>query len=113
MEIQQRTENNITILSLRGRLDAATSDSVSKTLLDLIEGGCKEIVIDFANLDYISSSGLRVFLLAFKRLGGIKGRMVFAALQEHVREVFEMAGLSDFFPMYPSPAEAVRARISS
>jgi anti-anti-sigma factor len=113
MEIQQRTENNITILSLCGRLDAATSDSVSLAILELIEGGCKALVVDFAKLDYISSSGLRVFLLAYKRLGGVKGRLVFAALKEHVREVFDMAGLSDYFPIHATPAEAVESMQST
>jgi anti-sigma B factor antagonist len=109
MEIAERTEADITILSVTGRLDAATSATFSEKIAGLIDSGRRDFIVDLGGLDYISSSGLRVFLVALKRLNGVKGRLVLAALKDHIREVFDLAGFSPCFPMHPSTAEAVKA----
>ncbi len=67
MSIQQQLINDILVLTPNGRLDSANSLEFEHTSIDLLEAGQTKLVCDFSNLDYISSAGLRVVLLAGKK----------------------------------------------
>ncbi len=109
MEITERKEANVPIIVMKGRLDAASSGDLSERLSAAIEAGAHAMIIDFAELDYISSSGLRVMLMALKKLGATGGRLVLCSLKDHVREVFDIAGFAPLFPMFASAQEAIEA----
>ncbi len=64
-------------------------------------------MLDFEELNYISSSGLRVLLLAHKRLEGNSGQVRICSPNTMVREVFDTAGFSEIFSVYGSQAEAL------
>ena len=66
-------------------------------------------VIDLAGVDYVSSAGLRVILLAGKRLKAGGGRLALAGLRDNVREVFEMSGFLTLFPVLPTVDAALVA----
>ena len=70
--------------------------------------GERHVVIDLAQLDYISSAGLRVIVLAGKRLSAANGKMALCSLKDRVREVFDIAGLSSIFSIYGSHDDATR-----
>ena len=88
-------------------MDATTSNGLEERLLALIDGGEKQFVIDFSQLDYISSSGLRVLLLSAKRLRGSNGKIVLSSLKEHIKEIFEIAGFSSIFNIFQSQEDAI------
>ena len=67
------------------------------------------MVLDCSQLDYVSSAGLRVFLITAKRLSKVDGKLALSALTEQVREVFDIAGFSSIFRIYPSRREALAA----
>ena len=88
----KKTEDTLQI-ALKGRLDTATApelDDVFRTSLD----GIQELILDFSELDYISSAGLRVLLSAYKRMYG-QGSMKILNINEIVREVFEVTGFDE------------------
>ena len=60
MEIIENQKEDISIFKLNGRLDSNTSPALEKKLVSAIENGTRNMVIDFENLDYISSAGLRI-----------------------------------------------------
>jgi len=62
MEIIELKQGKVSTFKLQGRLDSNTSQSFEKRLLDAISDGIKNVIIDFKDLDYISSAGLRVIL---------------------------------------------------
>ncbi|MBI2952169.1 STAS domain-containing protein, partial [bacterium] len=64
-------------------------------------------VIDLAQLDYVSSAGLRAFLGGAKRLKGGGGKIALSALKSNVKEVFDLSGFSSLFPIAPSVEGAV------
>src|SRR5262245_19856760 len=97
MEITERRTADIVTLSLSGRLDTTTAKAFEETILGQIESGDRRFIIDVAQLDYVSSAGLRVFLLAGKRLDSANGKMVLCALKDPVKEVFDIAGFSSIF----------------
>ncbi len=109
MEITHTKKSDIVIVKLIGRLDALSSDSFEKELLDLMEKDEKKFVIDFAQLDFISSSGLRVLMIPGKKLTGVGGKVVLCALKGPVREVFDIAGFTVLFNIFPSLEEAMQA----
>jgi len=109
MEITERRTADIVTLSLSGKLDTTTAKTFEEKILAKIESGDRRFIIDLARLDYISSSGLRVFVFAAKRLANENGKIVLCSLKDPVREVFDIAGFSSIFPVYGSHDEAIRS----
>ena len=68
MDIHEERKDGFLVLGLEGRLDAVSSKMFEEKVLALVDGGERRIVIDLSRLDYVSSAGLRVFLVASKRL---------------------------------------------
>ena len=91
IEIKRNAEE--TVIEIAGRLDTTTAPTLDKTISNDIEG-TKALVLDFKNLEYISSAGLRVLLGAQKKMQKI-GSMKVTNVCEAVMEVFEMTGFAD------------------
>ena len=91
IEIKRNAEE--TVIELAGRLDTTTAPALDKTIGNDIEG-TKNLVLDFKQLEYISSAGLRVLLGAQKKMQKI-GSMKVTNVCEEVMEVFEMTGFAD------------------
>lgn len=109
MEISTRQSNDIHIVGIAGSLDSTTSPEAQKAL-DQVLAGARKVVLDFSELDYISSAGLRVLLGAAKKLRGSGETLKMFGLNQSVREVFEISGFSTILAVYPSEAEALGAR---
>ena len=107
MEIIENQKEDISIFKLNGRLDSNTSPALEKKLVAAIENGTRNMVIDFENLDYISSAGLRIILKTTKDLKRTNGQIVLCAMQDYVREVFEIAGFDTFLPIFSTVDEAL------
>lgn len=109
MRITETADGNITIFSLNGRLDGATSSVFETKVNDALQNGSLRMVIDCAQLEYVSSAGLRVFLHLAKSLKTNGGKLELASLYGPVREVFDIAGFTNLFPIHPTQAAAVQA----
>jgi len=109
MEIIEENQSGINIYKLSGRLDSNTSQSFEKKIFQAIDDGSKSMIIDFKNLDYISSAGLRVILKATKALKREDGKMMLCDMQDYVKEVFEIAGFDSFLPIVSTMDDALRA----
>jgi anti-sigma B factor antagonist len=108
MEISEDRKADVVILALSGKLDATTAKTFEDKILAVINSGAQRLAVDLSQLDYVSSSGLRVFLLAAKQLQGTQGKIVLCALKDHVRQVFDLAGFSSVLSIYGSRDEAIR-----
>ena len=102
MEIETRKQENATVVKVTGKMDAVSSPELEKELVQLMAEGEKNFVVDLAELDYISSAGLRVILATAKRLKDKEGKILLASLQDMVKEVFEISGFSAIIPIYES-----------
>lgn len=111
MDLQTRIENNTVVVTLSGRLDAVTAPEYEKKIRELIDGGNSCFVVDFEQLDYISSAGLRALLLMAKLLKEKNGQVCLANVQGNVRSVFEMSGFTTLFKMEDSIAAALAALV--
>jgi anti-sigma B factor antagonist len=108
MEIIEENQSGINIYKLSGRLDSNTSQSFEKKIFQAIDDGSKSMIIDFKNLDYISSAGLRVILKATKALKREDGKMMLCDMQDYVKEVFEIAGFDSFLPIVSTMDDALQ-----
>ena len=93
MTINMTNENSKLNVVLEGRLDTTTAPQLEAELKQNL-GDTKELVLDFAKLEYISSAGLRVILAAQKAMNK-QGSMVIKNVNSTVMEVFEVTGFSD------------------
>jgi anti-sigma B factor antagonist len=107
MEIIEKKQNEINIFKLSGRLDSNTSPTLEKKIAEAIKNGAKNMVIDFENLDYISSAGLRIILKTTKDLKRNEGSIILCAMQDYVKEVFEIAGFDSFLPIVSTMDDAL------
>lgn len=93
MTIEKIMEDKQLTLTLTGRLDTTTAPQLEAELKRSI-GGVESLVLDFADLEYLSSAGLRV-LLAAQKVMTKQGKMVIRNVNETISEVFEITGFSD------------------
>lgn len=107
MKIQETKKGNIIVVELDGRLDSSTSSQLEKKLLASLDAGEKNLLIDFARVDYISSAGLRVLLMAAKKSKTAGGKVVLSALVSNVKEVFDIAGFTSIFPLFATQEDAM------
>ena len=107
MDIITERKAGYIILKLIGRFDAITSNALEEKIMHMIESGEIKLVADCTNLDYASSSALRVFLLTLKTLKQKNGQLKLFGLQPQIREVFDISGFLDLFESYNNQEQAV------
>jgi anti-anti-sigma factor len=83
-----------TTLALSGRLDTTTAPKLQETLIPEFDGA-KHVELDFAELAYVSSAGLRVLLMGEKAAKAASASMTLTGVSEEIMEVFEMTGFAD------------------
>ncbi len=109
MEFKTTTDQNATIITITGRLDAVTAPEYEKKIRELIDGGNLHFVVDFEQLDYISSAGLRGLLVTAKLLKAKKGQLRFTNVTGTLKEVFDISGFNSIFQMDSSLAASLAA----
>ena len=107
MQIAQQESNGITVLALSGRIDATVAEVFKEKILAAIGDKPLRLLLDFAKVEFISSIGLRVLVVAAKRLAAVRGKLLFCGLEGPVREVFELAGFTSVATVFPSREAAL------
>lgn len=108
INIEGHKKENVLIFSIKGRFDASSSVKVEETLINWIEQGENLLLGNLSNLDYISSSGIRILVMIAKKLNEIHGRLVVCGVPEHVQEVFKIVELSRIIPVADTEEDALR-----
>ncbi len=93
MTINKITKDGTMTAEISGRVDTTTSPALENELKESFDK-CKNMVLDFANVEYISSAGLRVLLSAHKTMSK-KGGMKLINVSEDIMEIFEVTGFSE------------------
>jgi anti-sigma B factor antagonist len=105
-EISRRDEEQISILSLSGFLDAHTAPEFEKALAKLIAEKRFNIVVEMKNLQYISSAGLGVFMGYIEDVRNNKGDIKLAEVPPKVYKVFDLLGFPSLYEFYDTTSEA-------
>ena len=112
MELRHRTQGSVNIVMPTRRIDQSSADEFQAALaphLAACTKGGTPLVLDFSDVEYISSVGLRVLMLAARQTGAQGGRLVIAVLQPMVREVFEISSFDLVFKIFDDVCAAVEA----
>jgi anti-anti-sigma factor len=115
MELAPRRYGDTVVLSPRARLDQSTAEEFKDGLMPYLERcapGQELLVLDLSGVEYISSAGLRILMLARKHARAQEGTLVVAGLQPVVKEIFEISRFTLVFEVFPTVREAL-ARISA
>lgn len=105
MQINTQKLDGILILTVAGRLDARNSGEFEQQALALATTETK-IILECQQLEYVSSSGLRVFLLLLKKLKQSNGQLAICGLSPVIREIFDISGFSGIFSIFTDVAQA-------
>lgn len=97
MPLSFESDADILAVHLSGRLDGTNAAEAEQALLDRVQEGPKHVILDMTDLEYISSAGLRVVLLAAKHLRKTDGTLALCGMPGHIREVFEVSGFLSLF----------------
>ncbi len=108
MDYNVARERDTTIIKPAGRLDSMTSPDFEKSLEEYLKPPESNLLLDFDELDYISSAGLRVVLNAAKVFRQVEWKFAACNMQDHVREVFEISGFDSFINIYDSVNDFVK-----
>ncbi len=82
---------------LGGRLDTTNAEDFGRRIQPLMDGAKNDVVMDCADLEYISSSGLRMMLTLLKNVKQTGGSLKLLNMRATIREVFDMTGFSKLF----------------
>ena len=112
MNVSSRRFANAVVLAVSGRLDQDTCETfrvdLSRHVEDSARGG-GAIVLDLSGLEYVSSAGLRCFIILAKHARARQKAIALVALQDEVAEIFEISGLLSLFKVYGTVDDAVAA----
>jgi anti-anti-sigma factor len=107
LSIQPSAVGEVTLLEFEGNLDTNSAPDAQAALTEAISDGARKLLVDFEQLDFISSAGLRVLLSAAKAIGREGGKMHICTLNETVDEVFEISGFSTIFNVFATRDDAI------
>lgn len=107
MKVNWKKKGTVLLIELVGRVDTTTAREFETQLFKTIANGETHLVFDFSQVEYITTNGLRLLLCAFKEVTAVNGRMVFHSLNDRVRRIFEIGGLTMVFRIYETREDAV------
>ena len=108
MEIVTTQYKHCDVLKVTGRVDSATSPRLAEELSEIHESGRYKVVMDFSDLEFISSAGMRVLISSLKSSRRYnRGDLVLAVLPENILSVFNLAGFDNVFKIFDDVVSAV------
>ncbi len=107
MTLEHEIQNQIDLIFLNGRIDAQSSPGVNEEIDKVINEGRNKMLINFKDLEYISSAGLRVLITVAKKLNAASGDLVLCSLDEKIYKVFDVSGFTAIFKILETQEEAL------
>lgn len=107
VDLYPEYDNSVLVLNPLGRIDGTNAKEFEDALLGRISAGDSQILMNFEGINYISSAGLRVLLMAAKRTSQADGQLALFAVQEHVQEVFKFSGFAEIIPIHDDRTAAL------
>jgi anti-anti-sigma factor len=94
LTVTSRENAGITFVNMQGSLAATTAEHGNQEMKKIVDAGARKVVLNLADVDYISSGGIRVLILACKHLNNVQGEMKIAAAKGMVKEALEASGFN-------------------
>ncbi|MHC4910777.1 MAG: STAS domain-containing protein [Planctomycetota bacterium] len=107
MKIDMHEMAGVKVVRVEGKLDTNTTPEAELRLNEAVDQGASKILIDFENLDFVSSAGLRILLSTAKKLSARSGALRVCGLNETVRDIFDMSGFSTLLRVFDNEQDAL------
>lgn len=109
LSIKEDSKEGIHIFHVGGRLDVTSAPLLEKRLQPILETPGAKILMNFSEMNYLSSAGLRVMLYAHKKLKASQGELVFCCIKAPVMEIIQLAGFETILKIFNKEYEALKA----
>lgn len=109
MDLRQDSKEGVVVLDVIGRMDSSAAPLLQDRLTAVMAEPRARVLIDLAKLDYISSAGFRILLLAAKRADETGCRFVLCGISGRVRQLFDVGGFLELFSIAETREEGVAA----
>ncbi|MBI3919205.1 MAG: STAS domain-containing protein [Betaproteobacteria bacterium] len=109
MDLNEEQAGGVTVLQVMGRIDSTTAPVLGERLTAMVGAAGARVVVDFSQLDYISSAGFRILLLAAKRADQTTSKLVLCGVSGKVRQLFDLGGFLDLFTIAHTREEGIAA----
>ena len=108
LRIELEEIENRVVLRVNGRLDAASAPLLERKINSLIDEGHHRLILDFSQVDYLSSAGMRILLSSTKLLKAKKGSLILFSVAAEVEEIIKMAGFDKILHICSTEKEALQ-----
>ena len=99
MELTHDKKGENMIITIKGRLDAASAPVADTAIKKIMEEDCRRVLFILDDLEYLSSGGLRVILGVAKEIKRKEGKFVLCSLNQFVKEIFVVSGFESLIPI--------------
>ena len=106
MNVETSYTGSTAVAAVSGRVDSANAKDFEEELSAIIDKGATGLVVDCGELNYISSAGLRVFLIAIRKTSAVGGGLALCRVPDHINEVLEISGFSRLAKVFDTVEEA-------
>jgi anti-anti-sigma factor len=105
LTVTTRENAGVTYVKMQGSLSATTAEQGNKDIKKIVDAGARKVVINLADVSYISSGGIRVLIIAAKLLSSVQGQMKLAAAKGMVKKALETSGFDLVNRVYGNPLQ--------
>ncbi|PKQ36778.1 MAG: anti-sigma B factor antagonist [Actinobacteria bacterium HGW-Actinobacteria-1] len=106
LDISTERDGSTCRIAVNGEVDVYTSPLLKSYLVDAVDDGCIDLVVDLENVGFIDSSGLGVLVSGLRRVKEQSGSMRIICTKEGILKIFRITGLDKVFPIFASAADA-------
>ena len=107
LEVTEERGDVALVLLPTGSLDGGNVHHFESLVMGHVNNGERRLIVDFSGLNFISSAGLRVFVIAARALRASDGRIILCGMKHHVEDVFRVSGIYRVIDIKASRAEAL------
>ncbi|HBA86193.1 MAG TPA: anti-sigma factor antagonist [Verrucomicrobia bacterium] len=102
MELQDSKLGRASVIGVKGRIDNSSAPLFQSHCETLLNKGEKFLILDFGDVEYLSSAGLRSILTLEKKLKPLNGKLILCSLKPTVQEIFDISGFTSIFTLCPT-----------
>lgn len=107
LTITEKNQDNKLVVYCEGRVDSTNANIFEEKLAAIVGEGQNKFIIDFSKIAFVSSAGLRVLLIAAKKVKPNGGAIILTGLSPEVQEVFDISGFTSIFTIHKTVEEAL------
>jgi anti-anti-sigma factor len=102
------TVGDIPIIKIKGRLDIESAPRLEQSVKTVLDAGAVRLVIDCSEMEYVSSPGIRILLVAAKHIDSLAGRFALVSPRGYAKEILRTSGIPTVVPMPDTEGEALK-----